>query len=97
MKTIFRILAILVVAALIGGAIYTAVSAAGSATTGGESGEFTGDRPPRPEGEFRPDGDRDGDFEGGLMLPFGAVKSLVLMGVIGIPYYFWRKKSVKTA
>ena len=94
MKTIFRILVILVVASIIGGLMYAAVSAAGNNTQTRTRDDLPGDRPAPPDGEFRPerDGDREG-FEGGFMLPFGMVKSLVLMCIIGVPYFFWRRRN----
>ena len=84
MNTMFRILVILVVAVLIGGVIYSAVNAMPA------QGGFDAERS-RPEGRTRPTGERE-NFEGGMMLPFGVVKSLVLMSVVGVPYFFWRKR-----
>ncbi len=71
MTTLYRILIILVVAAIIGGAIYMAVSG-GSAVSQQPPQMRSGDRP-RPEGGE--------DREGGDGLPFGVLKSLVIMSV----------------
>ncbi|MBN8655219.1 MAG: hypothetical protein J0M11_05725 [Anaerolineae bacterium] len=84
MKTIFRILIILVVTAIVGGLMYAGVSASGSATTTFEDGEG---RPQLPEGaEFRPEHEehegREGR-DGGFGFPGGVVKSLILMSVAG--------------
>ena len=72
MTTLYRILIILVVASIIGGAIYMAVGGGGSSS---------GQEPPqmRPDGQHRPEGG-DGR-EGGDELPFGILKSLVIMSV----------------
>ena len=72
MTTLYRILIILVVASVIGGAIYMAVGGGSSA----------GQQPPqmRPDGQHRPEG-REGHEVGGDGLPFGILKSLVIMSV----------------
>ena len=73
MTTLYRILIILVVASIIGGAIYMAVGGGGSSS---------GQQPPQmqPDGQHRPEG-REGHEEGGDGLPFGILKSLVIMSV----------------
>ena len=72
MTTLYRILIILVVALIIGGAIYKAVGGGGSSS---------GQQPPQmqPDGQHRPEGGED--REGGDGLPFGILKSLVIMSV----------------
>ena len=71
MTTLYRILIILVVAAMIGGAIYLAVG----------GGDSAGQQPPqmRSDGQSRPEGGEG--REGGDGLPFGILKSLVIMSV----------------
>jgi len=71
MTTLYRILIILIVTAIIGGAIYMAVGGGSSA----------GQQPPqmRSDGHSRSE---DGEGrEGGDGLPFGILKSLVIMSV----------------
>ena len=84
MKTIFRILIILVVTSIVGGLMYAGVSAMGSATTNFEDGEG---RPQLPEGaEFSPDREEHEEREGrdgGFGFPGGVIKSLVLMSIAG--------------
>ena len=89
MKTSFQILVILVVAALIGGIMYGMVNAAGAQTQ--TRGDFDGGRPVPPNGEFREGGHEPS--EGGVTLPFGAVKSLAVVSMIGAPYFWWRNKA----
>ena len=71
MTTLYRILIILVVATIIGGAIYIAVG----------GGDSAGQQPPqmRSDGHSRPEGGEG--REGGDGLPFGILKSLVIMSV----------------
>ena len=71
MTTLYRILIILVVAAIIGGAIYMAVSGGSAAVK--QSAQISERDRPRPGG-------REGR-EGGDGLPFGLLKSLVIMSV----------------
>jgi hypothetical protein len=87
MNTIFRILIILVVTAIVGSLMYAGVSAMGSATTTFEDGEG---RPQLPEGaDFRPEHEehegREGR-DGGFGFPGGIIKALVLMSVAGGVY-----------
>ncbi len=71
MTTLYRILIILVVASIIGGAIYMAVG--GGSSAGQQPPQMRSDDHSRPEGgEGR---------EGGDGLPFGILKSLVIMSV----------------
>ena len=71
MTTLYRILIILIVASIIGGAIYMAVG--GGSTASQQPPQMRSDDQPRPEGGE--------DREGGDGLPFGILKSLVLMSV----------------
>ena len=71
MTTLYRILIILVVASIIGGAIYMAVG--GGSSAGQQPPQMRSDGQPRPEGGE--------DREGGDGLPFGILKSLVIMSV----------------
>jgi ABC-type Fe3+-siderophore transport system permease subunit len=87
MKTISQILIILLVAALLGGVMYAAVSAGGDMTQMRERGDFDERRPAPLDGQLPPERD------GRVILPFGVVKSLVLMSLIGVPYFFWRKRA----
>lgn len=104
MKTIFRILVILAAATLIGGLMYVGVNAGGNMTQTRTRGEFDGEGfapldgqfHPARDGEFRPD--RDGgreDFEGGMFLPFGIVKNLVVVAIIAAIYFSLNKYFVK--
>jgi hypothetical protein len=71
MTTLYRILIILVVASIIGGAIYMAVG--GGNAVAEQSAQMPERDRPRPDGgEGR---------EGGEGLPFGILKSLVIMSV----------------
>ncbi|GAB4539622.1 MAG: hypothetical protein Fur002_05020 [Anaerolineales bacterium] len=96
MKIIFRILSILLAAAVIGGAIYAAVNAMSSASSFDEGGEELRpmDKFARPDGHdgdgFRPGHEeRERDFDGrGFFLPFGMVKALALISVTAAAYYF---------
>ena len=93
MKTIFRILVILVVAALIGGSIYALV------TVGGVNSGQNSFRPreggqhfvPGGDGGFRPDdhggrGDSERGAGGVLGLGFGLIKNTLLVAVIALIY-----------
>lgn len=71
MTTLYRILIILIVASIIGGAIYMAVG--GGSTASQQPPQMRSDDQPRPEGGE--------DREGGDGLPFGILKSLVIMSV----------------
>lgn len=91
MNTIFKILAILVVAVLIGGAFYGAVTALSS----GADQPSLPERPAPPEGEFEP---RDEEFEEGFMFPAESIKSLLMITVVGalylnLPKLIGRRKS----
>ena len=71
MTTLYRILIILVVASIIGGAIYMAVGGGSAAVQ--QSAQIPARDRARPDGgEGR---------EGGEGLPFGIIKSLVIMSV----------------
>jgi hypothetical protein len=100
MKTIFRVLIILVVATLIGGLMYAGVNAS-SSTNAFPSFEEGRERPQFSEGtEFRPEGDRDGrDERGGFGFPGGVLKAVVLMSIAGGIYsgIVWAGKKAKRA
>ncbi|MDD2921694.1 MAG: hypothetical protein PHQ36_05345 [Anaerolineales bacterium] len=94
MKTLFRILVILVVASLIGGVIFALVNMNDSASQ--QRSAFQ-----RPEGErHRPEGgDRD-RLGGSIFLPFGMIKNLAVISIIAAIYLnvgklFAGKKSSK--
>ena len=77
MKTISRIIIILLVATLIGGLFYSAVSAGSSSTSQTSISE-------RPTDDFaRPDGDQD---EGGISFPAESIKSLAIISIVGAVY-----------
>ncbi len=88
MKVIFQTFVIFAVAALIGSAIFAAVNMGGNATQTRERA-FDENRPARPEGGH------EENHEGGMMLPFGMVKSLVIISVIGAPYFILTKRNPK--
>ncbi len=93
MKTLLRVLTILVVASLIGGLMYVAVNASSSSTGSSLDGG-------RPSGQFRPDGDgehEEGGERGGFGFPGGVIKALVLMSIAGGIYSAigWAGKKAK--
>lgn len=81
MKTLGRILIILVIMALVMGITYAAVSASGSSASSGMEPRFEeGGRPPFPEGE-RFEGERHEERgEGGWM--FGFIKNVGVIAVV---------------
>jgi hypothetical protein len=95
MKTVFRILVILVVAVLLGGLFYGAVTATSSSGADQPTrlerptnGEFPADRPDR-------------ETSGGIQLPFDSLKNLLIISVIAAVYLnagrlFAKKKPVQT-
>jgi len=77
MKTIFRIIVILVVTTLVGGLFYGAVTS-GSSSTGQTS------MSERPTGDFpRPDGDHE---EGSGGFPVESIKNLAIISIICAVY-----------
>lgn len=74
MTTLYRILVILAVAFLIGGVMYAVVGGNGSSSSVPQGGEFPGDAHTRPEGH-----EEGGERGEGGELPFGWIKSLILM------------------
>ena len=84
MKTIFKILVIVVVAVLVGSLFYGAVTVISSGTDQSfmparpTDGEFPAD------GEFSPH-DRQGDV-GGLQFPADAVKNLAIISIVSVVY-----------
>ena len=94
MKTIFKILVILVVAVLIGGLFYGVVTASSSGT----AQPSLSDRPLPPDGEFVPDRDEDA---GGPQFPAEAFKSLAIISTVSVIYlssskWLGRKKTALT-
>ena len=96
MKTIFNILVILVVAVLVGGLFYGAVSITSSGTnqTSFEERPLPGDFPA--SGEFNPP-DRE-EFDGGVQFPVEMIKNLAVISVVAVVYtmvtkFFGRKKN----
>ncbi len=87
MKILFRILVILVVTSLVGGAMYALVNVAGGGQRRVEGGNSF-----RPEGGngIRTDDGRRGDHEGGrggmFGFGFGLLKNLVVISVIAVIY-----------
>ena len=83
MKTIFKILVILVVAALVGGMFYGVVTATSSGTD-------QSSMPERPvDGEFHTDGELappDREDAGGIQFPADAVKNLLIISVVSMIY-----------
>ncbi|MBK8784096.1 MAG: hypothetical protein IPO22_20410 [Anaerolineales bacterium] len=85
MKTISRIIIILLVATLVGGLFYGAVTS-GSSSTGQTS------LSERPTGDFpRPDGDEREDS--GISFPAESIKSLAIISIVGAVYLNFVKKS----
>lgn len=78
MKVIFKILVILVVAALVSGLFYAAVTG----TSSGNSQLSTSERPTN--GEFTPR-DREGS-NGGVQFPMDSVKNLLIISTISLVY-----------
>ena len=77
MNALSRAFIIVIVALLIGGVMFTAVSAVSDAPPPDTAGvEVT--RPPRPEGG-EDHSERGEGFEGGFFLPMGMVKSIIFM------------------
>lgn len=85
MKTLFRVLVILVAASVIGGLMYAGVSASDSPASFGDFDEGDEVRPQLPEGtEFRPE--REEHDEGSFGFPGGVIKAVVLMSIAGGVY-----------
>lgn len=102
MKIIFRVIVILVVATIIGGAIFAAVNSSGSSAGPQRVFEDNGDRPAlanegfHPNGEDRPE--TDGNFGGGIGLPFGMIEGLAIISIVAVTYFnasrfFGKKKT----
>ena len=77
MKTIFKILVILVVAVLVGSLLYGAVTATSFGTNQSSLSA-------RPRGEFNRH-DREGGA-GGLQFPADAIKNLALISIVSVIY-----------
>ena len=90
MKTIFKVLVILVVVLTLGALFYGVVTATSS---GGAAGSLIHEKP---TGGFRPDGER---FSGGIQFPMEMIKNLLLISVIVAAYwniskYFRSQKAI---
>jgi hypothetical protein len=88
MKVLFRILVILVVASLVGGAMFALVNVSGNGTQQRSFQRQEGGQSPQNNVGFRPDGgrEREGGRGGALGLGFGLVKNLVVVAIIAIVY-----------
>ncbi|HAX68348.1 MAG TPA: hypothetical protein DCY14_01950 [Anaerolineae bacterium] len=100
MKTLFRILVILVAASIIGGLMYVGVNASGSSDTSTfEEGRRPQFNPDGDDNMFRPEGDERGEHgeRGGFGFPGGVIKALVLMSIAGGIYsaVVWTGKKAK--
>ncbi len=83
MKTISRIIIILLAAMLIGGLFYSVVNVGSSSTSQTSISE-------RPTGDFpRPDGDQE---EGGIAFPAESIKSLAIISIVSAVYLNFVKK-----
>ena len=97
MKTVFRVFIILVVAMMVGGFFYGVVTASSSGTDEtrvAESPQIDEFFPP--DGEFSPPIRDEG--ESGIQFPIEAIKSLMIIAVVGTVYFnmtkfFNRKKA----
>ena len=87
MRILFRILLILAVATIVGGAIYALANRSGSSAQA--SRVQKGERPGAfdSDGEFNPrtGPDRD-EFGGGFFLPLGMIKNLAIISIIAVIY-----------
>jgi hypothetical protein len=95
MKILFRVLVILVVASLIGGAIFALVNVSGAASQRSSVQRPEGDR-------FRPEGGERDQSNGGFFLPFGMIKNLAVISIIAAIYlhlgkWFGKRKAGKQA
>jgi hypothetical protein len=78
MKTIFKILVILIVAVLVGGMLFGVVTAASSGTQQSSIGEGPTDgQAPRPDHE---------DDAGGIQFPADAIKNLAIISIVSAVY-----------
>jgi hypothetical protein len=84
MKTIFKILVILVVAVLVGGMLYGVVTAASSGVDQSSIAERPTDGQFPADGEFSPP-DRD-DLDGGIQFPADAIKNLAIISIVSVIY-----------
>jgi hypothetical protein len=89
MKILFRIAVILVVAALVGGAMYALVNVTGAGRRQNSFQRQEGGQLPQNNGGFRPDGGGRGDRGrgNGFGLMFGMLQSLAAISVIAVIYY----------
>jgi hypothetical protein len=86
MKVLFRILVILVVASLVGGAMFALVNVSGNGTQQRSFQRKEGGQSPQNNGGFRPDGGREREGGRGGALGFGLLKNLVVVAIIAIVY-----------
>jgi hypothetical protein len=88
MKVLFRILVILVVASLVGGAMFALVNVSGNGTQQRSFQRHEGGQFSENNGGFRPDGgrDREGGRGGALGLGFGLIKNLAIVAIVAIVY-----------
>jgi hypothetical protein len=91
MKVLFRVLIILVVASLIGGAIYAAVNVSGTGNRKNSFQQREGNGQFNPNGGFRPEGDREGGRGGVLGFGFGLVKNLAVISAFALIYLNWTR------
>lgn len=83
MKTIFKILVILVAAVLVGGLFYSVVTATSSGTDQSSMPEKPTNGELPTDGEFSPP---DREDAGGIQFPADAVKNLVIISVVSVVY-----------
>lgn len=101
MKTIFRILVILVAATIIGGSIFALVGNTSEAPSGFDRHGSTGFRPGDNDESFAPRQERDRqEFGGGFFFPGGAIKGLLVVAVVMVVWLnagklFGRRKAIQ--
>lgn len=100
MKTLFKILVILVAAVLVGGMFYGVVTATSSSTDQSSMTERPSDGEFPVDGEFAPP-DREDDA-GSMQFPADAVKNLAIISIVSVIYlnaakWLGRKKTVVRA
>jgi hypothetical protein len=93
MKVLFRILVILVVASLVGGAMFALVNVSGNGTQQRSFQHQEGGQSPQNNGGFRTDGgrEREGGRGGMLGFGFGLLKNLAVISVIAVIYLNWTR------
>jgi hypothetical protein len=91
MKVLFRILVILVVASLVGGAMFALVNVSGNGTQQRSFQRHEGGQFPENNGGFRPDGGRDREGGSVLGFGFGLVKNLAVISAFALIYLNWTR------